>query len=75
MKACDVTEPNIPQPTGGHKSARHQLQRQNVSTDIVKDLDMTGEVGTKDCRAKATYINNVADLTAMLPRFLQATAR
>ena len=37
----------------------------NISTDIVKDLDMTGEVGTKIIRSKASYINNVADLTAM----------
>lgn len=36
-----------------------------VSTDIVKDLDMTGEVGTRIVKSKATYINNVADLTAM----------
>ncbi|MDE7426499.1 MAG: DEAD/DEAH box helicase family protein [Muribaculaceae bacterium] len=37
----------------------------NVSTDIVKDLDMTGEVGTKIVKSKASYVNNVADLTAM----------
>lgn len=41
----------------------------NVSTDIVKDLDMTGEVGTKIVESKATYINNVADLTAMYLAF------
>lgn len=41
----------------------------NVSTDIVKDLDMTGEVGTKIVNSKATYINNVADLTAMYLAF------
>lgn len=40
-----------------------------VSTDIVKDLDMTGEVGTKIVESKATYINNVADLTAMYLAF------
>lgn len=37
----------------------------NVSTDIVKDLEMTGEVGSRVVESKATYINNVADLTAM----------
>ncbi|MDE6468219.1 MAG: DEAD/DEAH box helicase family protein [Muribaculaceae bacterium] len=37
----------------------------NISTDIVKDLDMTGEVGTKIVASKAAYINNVTDLTAM----------
>ena len=41
----------------------------SVSTDIVKDLDMTGEVGTKIVESKATYINNVADLTAMYLAF------
>lgn len=41
----------------------------NISTDIVKDLDMTGEVGTKIVNSKATYINNVADLTAMYLAF------
>ncbi len=40
-----------------------------VSTDIVKDLDMTGEVGTRIVESKATYINNVADLTAMYLAF------
>lgn len=41
----------------------------NVSTDIVKDLDMTGEVGTRIVESKASYINNVADLTAMYLAF------
>lgn len=41
----------------------------NVSTDIVKDLDMTGEVGTRIVESKATYVNNVADLTAMYLAF------
>lgn len=41
----------------------------NVSTDIVKDLDMTGEVGSKIVNSKAAYINNVADLTAMYLAF------
>ena len=41
----------------------------NVSTDIVKDLDMTGEIGIKIVESKATYVNNVADLTAMYLAF------
>lgn len=41
----------------------------NISTDIVKDLEMTGEVGKKIVESKATYINNVADLTAMYLAF------
>lgn len=41
----------------------------NVSTDIVRDLDMTGEVGTRIVESKATYINNAADLTAMYLAF------
>lgn len=41
----------------------------NVSTEIVKDLDMTGEVGTRIVESKATYINNVSDLTAMFLAF------
>lgn len=40
-----------------------------VSTDIVKDLDMTGEVGIRIVESKATYINNVADLTSMYLAF------
>lgn len=40
-----------------------------ISCDIVKDLDMTGEVGTRIVESKATYINNVADLTAMYLAF------
>ena len=41
----------------------------NISTDIVKNLEMTGEVGTKIVNSKAAYINNVADLTAMFLAF------
>lgn len=37
---------------------------ENICTDIVRDLDMTGEVGEIIVRSKAQYINNVADLTA-----------
>lgn len=40
-----------------------------LSSDIVRDLDMTGEVGTRIVESKATYINNVADLTAMYLAF------
>ena len=40
-----------------------------VSVDIVKDLEMTGEVGTRIVESKASYINNVADLTAMYLAF------
>lgn len=41
----------------------------NISTDIVKDLEMTGEVGTRIVESKASYINNVADLNAMYLAF------
>lgn len=40
-----------------------------LGSDIVRDLDMTGEVGTRIVESKATYINNVADLTAMYLAF------
>lgn len=40
-----------------------------VSVDIVKDLEMTGEVGTRIVESKASYINNAADLTAMYLAF------
>ena len=40
-----------------------------VGTDIVRDLEMTGEVGTRIIESKATYINNVADITAMYLAF------
>lgn len=41
----------------------------NISTDIVKDLEMTGEVGTMIVNSKAKYVNNAADLTAMYLAF------
>ncbi|MDE6351980.1 MAG: DEAD/DEAH box helicase family protein [Muribaculaceae bacterium] len=41
----------------------------NISTNIVKDLEMTGEVGTRIITSKAAYINNMADLTAMYLAF------
>ena len=41
----------------------------NISTDIVKDLDMTGEVGSRIVKSKATYVNNMNDLTAMYLAF------
>ena len=40
-----------------------------VSVDIVKDLEMTGEVGQRIVESKASYINNAADLTAMFLAF------
>ncbi len=40
-----------------------------IGTDIVRDLEMTGEVGTRIIESKATYINNVADLTSMYLAF------
>ena len=41
----------------------------NISTDIVKDLEMTGEIGTRIIESKAAYINNMNDLTAMYLAF------
>ncbi|MBD5199987.1 MAG: DEAD/DEAH box helicase family protein [Bacteroidales bacterium] len=41
----------------------------NISTNIVKDLEITGEVGTRIITSKAAYINNIADLTAMYLAF------
>ena len=41
----------------------------NISTDIVRDLEMTGEVGIKIVESKAAYVNNVADLTALFLAF------
>lgn len=41
----------------------------NISTDIVKDLEITGEVGRRIVVSKAAYINNVADLTVMYLAF------
>lgn len=40
-----------------------------ISVDIVKDLEMTGEVGQRLVESKASYINNVTDLTAMFLAF------
>lgn len=61
---------------GATNEAYHNLQKaktiQNIrfdvkciGTDIVRDLEMTGEVGSKLIKSKATYVNNVADITAM----------
>lgn len=41
----------------------------NVSIDVVRDLEMTGEVGQKLIESKASYIFNVADLTQMFLAF------
>lgn len=40
-----------------------------VGVDIVKDLEMTGEVGTRLVESKATYVNNMSDLNAMYLAF------
>lgn len=37
----------------------------NISTEIIKDLAITGETGTKIAKSKAQYINNISDLTMM----------
>lgn len=42
---------------------------QRLSVDIVKDLEMTGEVGRRLVGSKASYINNMADITAMYLAF------
>lgn len=41
----------------------------NISTDIVRDLEMTGEVGTRIVESKASYVINTADLEAMYLAF------
>ncbi len=41
----------------------------NISTDIARDLEMTGEVGSRIVESKATYVNNMNDLTAMYLAF------
>lgn len=56
--------------TAKNRDAAQRLQNinlnvRNVSTDIVKDLEITGEVGQRIVKSKASYINNMADLTAM----------
>lgn len=43
----------------------------DLSTNIVKDLEMSGEVGTAIVNSRATYVNNVADLKAMYLAFCQ----
>lgn len=40
-----------------------------IGVDIVKDLEMTGEVGQRLVMSKASYINNVADMNAMFLAF------
>lgn len=59
-----------------YKNRQHALDSHNIrfsigniSVDIVKDLKMTGEVGTRLVKSKASYINNVADLNAMYLAF------
>ena len=41
----------------------------NISTEIVKDLEMTGEVGTRIIESKAAYVNNMNDISAMFLAF------
>ena len=41
----------------------------NVSIDVVRDLEMTGEIGQKLIESKISYIFNVADLTQMFLAF------
>ena len=55
-----------------HKAKTQRNIRFNVpyvGVDIVKDLEMTGEVGTRLVESKATYVNNMSDLTAMFLAF------
>lgn len=55
-----------------HKAKNQRNIRFNVpyvGIDIVKDLEMTGEVGTRLVESKATYVNNMSDLTAMFLAF------
>ena len=42
---------------------------QRLSVDIVKDLEMTGEVGQRLVKSTASYISNMADITAMFLAF------
>lgn len=56
---------------------RQRLEREHgisfnvpyVGVEVVKDLEMTGEVGARMIGSKATYVNSVADLTAMYLAF------
>lgn len=41
----------------------------NISTDIVKDLEITGEVGSRNVKSKAAYINSIQDLTTIFLTF------
>lgn len=41
----------------------------NVSVNVVRDLEMTGEVGQKLVQSKAAYVYNVEDLTQMFLTF------
>ena len=50
------------------RASRHQgidFNVRNICTNIVKDLEMTGEIGTRIIESKATYVNNMVDLSAM----------
>ena len=74
-------EPTEPiEPTGtvsiafkNQQAARNQkninFSVKNVSIDVVRDLEMTGEIGQKLINSKASYIYNAADLTQMFLAF------
>ena len=51
------------------KAVRIRWDVPYVGVDIVKDLEMTGEVGQRIVKSRASYINNAADLTAMFLAF------
>lgn len=59
---CDVAAQNR-QTAASKKSIRWHVPY--ISVDVVKDLEMTGEVGQRLVDSKASYINTVDDLTAM----------
>ena len=68
-ESVDITSETYRNRQAGISQRGINFNVKNISTDIVKDLDMTGEVGTKIVESKAAYINNVADLTAMYLAF------
>lgn len=50
-----------------YKNIRFNVK--NIGVDIVKDLEITGEVGKRYIESKATYINTTADLNTMYLAF------
>ncbi len=71
----DFTEPVDIQSVAYKNQQAAMMQRginfsvKNVSIDVVRDLEMTGEVGQKLIDSKASYIFNVADLSQMFLAF------